>query len=277
MKKKNKDDIILIICEHRRINMGYTLDLNEKIALITGAAGGIGFECAKGFLENGASVFLCDLDEAALSLAAEKLKGEFSPSKIAFSRCDITNENDIRSTLEKAEKAFGSVDILLNNAGVAHDVYSMKENRKDWGRVIDINLTAQFFFTQEVFNRFWNRKKGGKVVFMASLSAFVAVPSAAAYSASKGAVLQLTKSLAGEWARFGVNVNCVCPGFVETPLIEPQLKDERWMGYMNIRIPKKRLAKPEDVTGAVLFLSSPLSEYVTGTSVVVDGGFSACG
>ena len=257
--------------------MAYTLALKEKVALITGAAGGIGLECAKGFLENEASVFLCDLDEAALSSAAAKLNEEYPSSKIAFSRCDITKEKDIEEVLEKAEKAFGSVDILVNNAGVAHDVYSMNETRKDWGRVIDINLTAQFFFTQQVFNRFWNKKRGGKVVFMASLSAFIAVPSAAAYSASKGAVLQLTKSLAGEWARFGVRVNCVCPGFVETPLIEAQLKDERWMGYMNMRIPQRRLAKPEDITGAVLYLSSPLSDYVTGTSIVVDGGFSACG
>ena len=89
--------------------------------------------------------------------------------------------------------------------------------------------------------------------------------------------MQLTKALAGEWARFGVQVNCVCPGFVETPLIEEQLKNERWMAYMNMRIPQKRLAKPKDIAGAVLFLSSPLSDYITGTSIVVDGGFSACG
>lgn len=257
--------------------MSYKLDLNEKIALITGAAGGIGVECAKGFLENGASVFLCDLNETALSETAEKLQKEYPASKVAFARCDITKDEDVEAALKKAEDEFKTVDVLVNNAGVAHDVYSMFETYEGWGKVIDINLTAQFFFTQKIFNRFWNKKKGGKVVFMSSLSAFVAVPSAAAYSASKGAVLQLTKSLAGEWARFGVRVNCVCPGFVETPLIEAQLKNEHWMGYMNVRIPQKRLAKPEDITGAVLFLSSSLSDYVTGTSIVVDGGFSACG
>ena len=111
----------------------------------------------------------------------------------------------------------------------------------------------------------------------ASLSAFIGVPGAAAYSASKGAVLQLTKSLAGEWARFGVQVNCVCPGFVETPLIEKQLANERWCAYMNMRIPQKRLAKPQDIVGSVLFFSSGLSDYITGTSIIVDGGYSACG
>jgi len=257
--------------------MNYKLDFTGKTALITGAAGGIGFECAKGFLENNASVFLCDLNESALSAAAEELLKQYPGAKVAFSRCDITSEADIESALQSAQEHFGSIDILVNNAGVARDIYSMLETRENWGKVIDINLTAQFFFTQQVFNRFWKEKKGGKVVFMSSLSAFVAVPSAAAYSASKGAVLQLAKSLAGEWARFGVQVNCVCPGFVETPLIDAQLKDERWMGYMNIRIPQRRLAKPQDITGAVLFLSSGLSDYVTGTSIVVDGGFSACG
>ena len=249
----------------------------KQTILITGAAGGIGLECTKGFLENGAAVFLCDLDEKALEESCRTLKEDFPGGKIAFAPCDITLAADIEKTLEKAESELGSIDVLVNNAGVAHDVYSMFETRKDWNRVLDINLGGQFFFTQQVFNRFWNKKKGGKVVFMASLSAFIAVPSAAAYSASKGAVLQLTKSLAGEWARFGVQVNCVCPGFVETPLIEEQLKNERWMAYMNMRIPQKRLAKPKDIAGAVLFLSSPLSDYITGTSIVVDGGFSACG
>lgn len=257
--------------------MEYTLDLNGKNVLITGAAGGIGLECAKGFLENGAAVFLCDLDESLLERACRTLKESYPEAKLGFAPCDITKEADVEASLSKAEAYFGSIDVLVNNAGVAHDVYSMLETRADWGKVLDINLNGQFFFTQQVFNRFWNRKKGGKVVFMASLSAFIAVPSAAAYSASKGAVLQLTKSLAGEWARFGVQVNCVCPGFVETPLIEDQLKNERWLQYMQMRIAQKRLAKPQDIVGSVLFLSSSLSDYITGTSIVVDGGFSACG
>ena len=110
---------------------------------------------------------------------------------------------------------------------------------------------------------------------MCSLSAFIGVPNAVAYSASKGAVLQMTKSLAGEWARFGIRVNCVCPGFVETPLIADNVANERWMAYMHMRIPMKRLARPEDIVGSVLFLSSDLSAYITGASIIVDGGFSS--
>lgn len=257
--------------------MNYSLGLNGKNVLITGATGGIGLECVKGFLENGASVFLCDINEAALADSVKALSEAYPAAKVAYSVCDVTKDEDIESALEAVEKAFGSIDILINNAGISHDIYSMLENRSDWGRVIDINLTAQFFFSQKVFNRFWYKKKGGKIVFMSSLSAFLGVPTAAAYSATKGGILQLTKSLAGEWARFGVQVNCVCPGFIETPLIDAQLKDERWMKYMTARVAQKRLGKPEDVVGSVLFLSSQLSDYVTGTSIVVDGGFSACG
>lgn len=257
--------------------MKYSLNLEEKNVLITGAAGGIGCECAKGYLENGASVLLCDFDAAALEKAASALREEFPGARI-FSACsDLTKEEDVKAALDLAEEKLGTLDVLVNNAGVGRDCYSMNETKDGWGRVLDINLNAQFFFTQQVFNRFWGKKRGGKVVFMASLSAVIAVPAAAAYSASKGAVLQLTKSLAGEWARFGVQVNCVCPGFVETPLIEKKLADERWCAYMNLRIPQKRLAKPEDIVGSVLFLSSGLSDYITGASIIVDGGYSACG
>ncbi len=257
--------------------MKYSLNLENKKVLITGAAGGIGCECAKGFLENGAAVMLCDFDKSALEAAAAALRGEFPGAEI-FTVCgDLTKEEDISAVLDYTAEKFGTLDVLVNNAGVAHDVYSIYETRKDWGKVIDINLTAQFFFTQQTFNRFWGKKKGGKIVFMSSLSAYLGVPAAVAYSASKGAVLQMTKSLASEWARFGVQVNCVCPGFVETPLIAKQLADERWCAYMNVRIPQRRLAKPQDIVGPVLFLSSGMSDYVTGTSIVVDGGHSSCG
>lgn len=257
--------------------MKYTLNLEKKRVLITGAAGGIGCECAKGFLENGAEVMLCDYDSPALEAAAAALRGEF-PGASVFTACgDLTKDEDIKAVVDLTEEKLGTLDVLVNNAGVGRDCFSMNETREGWNGVIDINLNAQFFFTQQIFNRFWGKKRGGKIVFMSSLSALIAVPTAAAYSASKGALLQLTKSLAGEWARFGVQVNCVCPGFVETPLIAGNLMNEKWCAYMNLRIPQKRLAQPQDIVGAVLYLSCGLSDYVTGTSIIVDGGFSSCG
>ena len=257
--------------------MDYKLDFENKVVLITGGAGGIGVECARGFLQNGASVMLADLRVENLEKVKEKLCNEFESKKVATVTADVTKKEDCEKILEAVESNFSRLDVLVNNVGVAHDVYSCFETREAWDGLLEINLSSQFFLTQAVFNRFFKNQKSGKVVFMSSLSAYIAVPSAAAYSASKGAVLQLTKALAGEWARFGVEVNCVCPGFVETPLIEKQMNDPNWMGYMNIRIPKRRLAKAQDVVGSVLFLSSALSDYVTGTSVIVDGGYHACG
>lgn len=257
--------------------MNYTLNLEKKKVLVTGAAGGIGRECTKGFLENNAQVMLCDFNASALEKTAEELKAEY-PNAAVFTVCaDLTKAQDIKAVADAVEEKLGTLDVLVNNAGVGRDCYSMNETPTGWQQVLDINLNAQFFLTQEIFNRFWGKKKGGKVVFMSSLSAVIAVPAAAAYSASKGAVVQLTKSLAGEWARFGVQVNCVCPGFVETELISKNLADERWCAYMNLRIPQKRLAKPQDIVGSVLFLSCGLSDYITGSSIIVDGGYSACG
>ena len=122
--------------------MKYSLGLNGKNVLITGAAGGIGLECVKGFLENGAAVFLCDLDENVLAEACRTLGESYPGARVAYAVCDVTKEADIENALDAAEKEFGSIDVLVNNAGIAHDVYSIFETRADWSRVLDINLTG---------------------------------------------------------------------------------------------------------------------------------------
>ena len=168
------------------------------------------------------------------------------------------------------------LDVLINNAGTAHSVYSVNETEEDWGRVINLNLTSQFFVAQTIAKELMIPAKSGKIINMCSLGGIMGMATAVAYSSSKGAVMQMTKSLACEWARFGITVNCVCPGFVETALIEENLKNEKWLGYMTMRTPMRRLAKPEDVAGTILFLSSDMASYITGASVVIDGGYS-CG
>lgn len=255
--------------------MNYILDFTGKSVLITGGASGIGLECAKAFLQNNATVYLTDYNEEALSKAVAELREAFPDGKVFSAVCDITNEESVAALPSFIKENTGSLDILLNNAGTGHSVYSINEEKKDWDKVISLNLTSHFFVSQLMAKEFFIPQKKGKIVNMASLSALMGVPAACAYSASKGAVLQMTKSLACEWARFGITVNCVCPGFVETPLIADNLADERWMTYMNMRTPMRRLAKTQDVAGSVLFLSSSLSDFITGTSIVVDGGFSS--
>ena len=158
---------------------------------------------------------------------------------------------------------------------MSHSTYSINEKQEDWNKVITLNLTAQFFLAQTMANEFMIPQKAGKIINMCSLGGLMGIPAAAAYSASKGGVLQMTKSLACEWARFGINVNCVCPGFVDTPLIAENTANEKWMAYMNMRTPMRRLAHPDDVAGSVVFLASDMAQFITGTSIVVDGGFSS--
>lgn len=257
--------------------MEYKMNFKGKSVVITGAAGGIGLECTKGYLQNGADVYMVDFNEAENQKQAELLAEQYPDSKIFTVTADMTKSEDTDKVVEAIKANTGVVDILINNAGTGANVRSVSETPEGWNKVISLNLTSHFFFSQKIANEFMIPKRCGKMINMCSLSALIGVPNAVAYSSSKGAILQMTKSLAGEWARFNIQVNCVCPGFVATPLIKENMENERWMGYMNIRIPQRRLANPEDVVGSVLFLSSNLADYITGASIVVDGGFSSCG
>lgn len=258
--------------------MDYTFRLSGKNVVVTGAAGGIGLEITKGLLQNGADVYMVDYNGEALENSASELKNEYKENNIYTVTADITKKEDVENLIKVIAETTNSVDILINNAGVGCNVFSVKETLENWSRVVDINLTSQFFLSQAIAGYFMiPEKKGGKIINMASLGGIMGIPNAVAYSASKGGVMQMTKSLAAEWARFNITVNCVCPGFVETPLIAENLANEKWVGYMNLRNPMHRLAKPEDIVGPTLFLASEYSNYVNGTSVVVDGGYSCSG
>lgn len=259
--------------------MDYKFKLSGETAVVTGAAGGIGLEVTDGLLQNGIkNVFMVDYNENALSQCVEKMTSLYPDRKIFAVTADLTKKEDIAKLVEEIKAAGVMVDILINNAGVARDIYSINETEEGWSKVISLNLSAQFFVSQAIAGEFMiPEKRGGRIVNMCSLGGIMGIPSAVAYSSSKGGVMQMTKSLAAEWARFGILVNCVCPGFVDTPLIAETKKNERWLGYVTLRNPLKRLAVAEDIVGATLFLSSNYSNFVNGTSVVVDGGYSCSG
>lgn len=255
--------------------MNYSLDFHNKSVLITGAASGIGLETAEAFLKCGADVYMADYNEKELTMQSDRLRSEYPENKIIAVAADITDKEQITKIADIIRQGTGKIDVLVNNAGIAHSSYSINETHEAWDKVLSINLSAQFFVSQLIANEFMIPAKKGKIINMCSLGAMMGIPGAAAYSASKGALLQMTKSLACEWSRFGINVNCVCPGFVDTPLIADNTSNEKWMAYMTMRTPMRRLAKPEDVAGSVLFLASDMAQYITGTSIVIDGGFSS--
>lgn len=255
--------------------MDYKFDFKGRSVLITGAASGIGLEAAKAYLSCGADVYMSDYNGEAVAEKAKELFMEYPDSIVVAIAADNTKDEDIEKIICAVKENTGRVDILINNAGMSHSAYSIKESREDWGKVIDLNLTSQFFIAQKIANEFMIPQKSGKIINTCSLGGILGIPSAAAYSASKGGVMQITKSLSCEWARFGITVNAVCPGFVETPLIKNELENEKWMAYMTMRTPMRRLAKPQDVAGSFLFFGSDMASYITGTSLVIDGGFSA--
>lgn len=255
--------------------MKYNFDFTGKTVLITGAAAGIGLESTVAFLQNGAKVYMADCNAELLEVSADKLSQEYGEDKVEAVIVDITDSESVKAMAEKIKADGGDIDILVNNAGVSNQKYSIYETAESWNRVINVNLTAQFFLAQTVANTFFLPKKQGKIINMCSLGGILGVPSAVAYSASKGGVLQMTKSLACEWARFGITVNAVCPGFVDTALIADNVADERWVNYMTMRTPMRRLAKSDDIAGSVLFFASDMAQFITGSSLVIDGGFSS--
>ena len=255
--------------------MNYNLDFSGKKVLITGAASGIGLESTVAFLQNGATVYMADYNAAQLTEKAQQLLKQYGEGCVETFVCDITDSESVKAMTETIKAKGADIDILVNNAGMAHQQYSVYEKAEDWNKVINLNLTAQFFLAQTVANEFFIPKKQGKIINMCSLGGVLGIPMAVAYSASKGGLIQTTKSLAFEWARFGINVNAVCPGFVDTPLIAENVANEKWVGYMTMRTPMRRLARPDDVAGSVLFLSSHMADYITGATLVIDGGMSA--
>ena len=255
--------------------MKYSFSFENKSVLITGAASGIGLESTKAFLENGARVYMADYNAAVLKERAAELKEQYGEERATAITADITDSESVSAMLQSIKSDGGTVDILINNAGISHQQYSVYEKQEDWARVINLNLTAQFFVAQAVANEFFIPKKQGKIINMCSLGGILGIPSATAYSAAKGGLIQTTKSLACEWARFGINVNAVCPGFVDTPLIANNMADEKWLGYMTMRTPMRRLANPDDIAGSVIFLASHMADFITGSTLTIDGGMSA--
>lgn len=247
-----------------------------KVVLITGAAKGLGFATAKRFAEEGAKVAITDRDVEGGKAAAAELGGN-----AVFLEQDVTDEGSWAQVFDAVSKQFGSVDIVVNNAGIGHfeTIETMSYDR--WLKTIDVNLNGVFLGTKIAVERL--KPRGGAIVNVASIEGLIGDPALPAYNASKGAVRIFTKSTAILCARSGYNirVNSVCPGFVETKLVSDALTalgdeaaDAAATGTI-ARIPMGRFGRPEEIAAAIAFLASDDASYMTGSDLVVDGGFTA--
>ncbi len=243
--------------------------LSGKVAIVTGGSRGIGFETANVLAENGAQVIITAKDETRLKESESKIK-----NCIAIP-ADIRSESQVRKVVEKTIEKFGRLDILVNNAGIFPHIKKLHEiSEEDWNQVLDVNLSGSFRFTKAAIP--FLQKNGGSIINVSSDAGLKAYQgfNVDAYSASKGALVLLTKCWALEYAKDKIRVNCVCPGVVDTDMTKPFLKTPSDREFINKEHPIGRMGKPVDVAKAILYFASDDSSWTTGAILAVDGGES---
>jgi len=246
--------------------------LDGKGVLIAGGTSGIGLATARRFLEEGSRVFVAGIDEAELKETLGSL-GELGA--IAGVVGDVSREDDVDAIVRAASASLGRIDVLINNAGIAPKTPFLETTTEDWDRAIAVNLRGMFLVARAVGRLMAADGAGGTIVNMASTNALGGEERYAAYNASKGGVLQLTRTMAVELGDKGIRVNCLCPGFIDTPL-NRSLEPEEWIRvYEREEIPMGRRGQPEEVAAAYAFLASDDASFIHGAALVIDGGQTA--
>ena len=249
--------------------MDFRVSLDGRSARGTGASGGLGGYFAGRLAASGAKVALAARRAEACAALADEINA--AGGRAIAVALDVTDPGSAPAAVAATVKAFGGLDILVNNAGVTGTTPLMNETAEDFGRIIDTNLKGSFLVAQAAARAMAEAKSGGSIINVASILGLRVAGQVGAYAASKAALVQLTKSMALEWARHSVRANALCPGYVETDLNRDFFATEAGQALVR-RIPTRRLGSLADLEGPLLFLSSDASAYVTGTTLVVDGG-----
>ncbi|MFL2803357.1 MAG: SDR family NAD(P)-dependent oxidoreductase [Dehalococcoidia bacterium] len=248
-------------------------DLTGKTAIVTGGNGGIGYGMASEIGKSGANVVITGRNSDKTKAAVNELKK--SVDNVIGIDSDVSDESSIKDMIKTSYDTFGSIDVLINNAGIGIRELPENYNTDDWNKVININLTGAFLCSREVYP-IMKSQGSGKIINIGSMTSIFGLDWAVAYASSKGGIVQLTKTLAVSWAKDNIQSNCILPGWIHTDLTQG-IKDQFQDRYQQIlsRIPSNRWGEPDDLAGTAVYLSSSASDYVNGVSIAVDGGYTS--
>jgi NAD(P)-dependent dehydrogenase (short-subunit alcohol dehydrogenase family) len=259
--------------------VAYSIDLSGRVAFVTGASSGLGTQFARVLARAGAAVVLAARRIEKLKDLRAQIEGEGGDAHVVG--LDVTDLASIRAAVAHAETEVGSIDILVNNSGVSTTQRLQDVTEEDWDYVFDTNAKGAFFVAQEVGKRMLARSRGaapgtftgGRIINIASMAGLRPLPQIGVYAASKAAVVQMTRAFALEWGRFGINVNALCPGYIDTEINHRHWDTEQGRKLVQM-LPRKRLGKPEDLDALIVLLASGQSHFVNGAVIAADDGFS---
>ncbi|ABM33702.1 SDR family oxidoreductase [Paracidovorax citrulli] len=260
--------------------MAYTIDLSGRVALVTGASSGLGEQFARTLARAGAGVVLASRRMEKLKALRARIEGEGGDAHVV--ELDVTDHDSIKAAVAHAETEMGSIDILVNNSGVSTTQRIQDVTPDDFDFVFDTNVRGAFFVAQEVGKRMLARSRGaapgsftgGRIINIASMAGLKVLPQIGAFSMSKAAVVHMTRAMALEWGRFGINVNAICPGYIDTEINHHHWQTEQGRKLVDL-LPRKRVGEPRDLDALIVMLASDQSHFVNGAVIAADDGFGA--
>ena len=259
--------------------MTYSIDLSGRVAFITGASSGLGAQFARTLARAGAGVVLASRRVEKLKELRARIEGEGGDAHVI--ELDVTDHASIKSAVAHAETEMGSIDILVNNSGVSTTQRIQDVTPEDYDFIFDTNVKGAFFVAQEVGKRMLARSRGaapgsftgGRIINIASMAGLKVLPQIGAYCMSKAAVVQMTKAMALEWGRFGINTNALCPGYIDTEINHDHWRTEQGQKLIAM-LPRKRVGQPQDLDALIVMLASDQSHFINGAVIAADDGFA---
>ncbi len=246
-------------------------NLKNKTAIVTGGCRGIGKAIAIGLAKHGCNIVVSDLLEKPAVNTAKEIK-KLGVKAIAV-QTDVSNKDSVNNLINQTVKKFKKIDILVNNAGIFYPTPLESMKKQDWDKIMKVNLDGYLLCAQAAFP-YLKKQRSSAIVNIASIAGLSAFAGSAAYNCSKAAIIMLTKSIAQDWAKYGIRCNTICPGVIVTPMTRAMLKDKNFQASLKIGVPLQRPGKPQELAGLAVYLASDASSYMTGSIIPIDGGWT---